>query len=120
MDIRTSVLVGTALSLLHAHLIFVTKFGHKVFADRHPTRMEETARDLCADFDTEFVEFNGEANHVHLLVDFPAKVAVSKLVNSTEGVSSRWMRQELPDQRQRHTTQRREVVHRAAEPPVPC
>ena len=43
------------------------------------------------------VEFNGEANHVHLLVNFPPKVALSKLVNSLKGVSSRRMRQEFPE-----------------------
>lgn len=61
------------------------------------TRMEQVMRDVCEDFDCELIEFNGEANHVHLLVNFPPKVAVSKLVNSLKGVSSRRMRQEFPD-----------------------
>ena len=52
-------------------------------------------RAVCADFETELVEFNGEGDHVHLLVSFPPKVAVSKLVNSLKGVSSRRMRQEF-------------------------
>ncbi|MER7988485.1 IS200/IS605 family transposase [Streptomyces noursei] len=83
--------------VMHAHLVFVTKFRHNVFGDRHLKRMEEIMRDVCADFETELVEFNGEANHVHLLVNFPPKVAVSKLVNSLKGVSSRRLRQEFPD-----------------------
>ncbi|MCW2641262.1 MAG: transposase [Dactylosporangium sp.] len=83
--------------VLHAHLVFVTKFRHKVFADRHLTRLEDIMRDVCADFETELVEFNGENNHVHLLVNFPPKVALSKLVNSLKGVSSRRMRHEFPD-----------------------
>ncbi len=82
---------------LHAHLVFVTKFRHKVFGDRHLARMEQIMRDVCGDFDTELVEFNGENNHVHLLVNFPPKVALSKLTNSLKGVSSRRMRQEFPD-----------------------
>ncbi|MDI3417486.1 IS200/IS605 family transposase [Streptomyces luteolus] len=82
---------------LHAHLVFVTKYRHKVFADRHLVRMEEIMRDVCADFECELVEFNGEKNHVHLLVNFPPKVALSKLVNSLKGVSSRRLRQEYPE-----------------------
>lgn len=82
---------------LHAHLVFVTKYRHNVFEDRHLKRMEEIMRAVCADFETELAEFNGEANHVHLLVNFPPKVALSKLVNSLKGVSSRRMRQEFPD-----------------------
>lgn len=82
---------------LHAHLVFVTKYRHEVFADRHLTRLEEIMRAVCVDFETDLVEFNGEDNHVHLLVNFPPKVAISKLVNSLKGVSSRRMRQEFPD-----------------------
>lgn len=54
-------------------------------------------RDVCADFETELAEFNGEASHVHLLVNFPPKVAISRLVNGLKGVSSRRMQQEFPD-----------------------
>jgi putative transposase len=34
---------------------------------------------------------------VHLLVNFPPKVALSKLVNSLKDLSSRRLRQEFPD-----------------------
>jgi putative transposase len=59
--------------------------------------MEQIMRDVCVDFGTELAEFNGEADHVHLLVSFPPTVAVSRLVNSLKGVSSRRMRQEFPE-----------------------
>jgi putative transposase len=39
--------------------------------------MEEIMRAVCADFETELVEFNGENNHVHLLVNFPPTVALA-------------------------------------------
>jgi putative transposase len=83
--------------VLHAHLVFVTKFRRRVFTDTHLTRMEEIMRAVCADFETELTEFNGENSHVHLLVNFPPKIALSKLVNSLKGVSSRRMRQEFPE-----------------------
>ncbi len=82
---------------MHVHLVFVTKYRHEVFADRHLTRCEEIMRAVCEDFEAELAELNGENNHVHLLVNYPPKVAVSKLVNSLKGVSSRRLRQELPD-----------------------
>jgi len=93
-DIRTG---RHCVFVLHAHLVFVTKFRHRVFARTHLTRLEEIMRSVCVDFETELREFNGEDNHVHLLVGFPPKVALSKLVNSLKGVSSRRMRQEFPD-----------------------
>lgn len=83
--------------VMHVHLVFVTKFRHKVFGDRHLSRMQQIMRDVCADFEAELVEFNGEDNHVHLLVNYPPKVAVARLVNSLKGVSSRRLRREFPD-----------------------
>jgi len=51
-------------------------------------------REVCADFGAELREFNGEDDHVHLLVHYPPKIALSKLVNSLKGVSARRLRQE--------------------------
>jgi putative transposase len=59
--------------------------------------MEEIMQAVCADFGCELAEFSGEANHAHLHVSFPPTVAISRLVNSLKGVSSRRMRQEFPD-----------------------
>jgi putative transposase len=93
-DIRTG---RHCAFILHAHLAFVTKYRHAVFPGRHLERLEEIIRDVCADFECELRELNGESNHVHLLVNFPPKTALSRLVNSLKGVSSRRMRQEFPD-----------------------
>jgi putative transposase len=93
-DIRTG---RHCVFALHAHLVFVTKFRHKVFTGQHLERLEEIFRDVAADFEVELREFNGEDNHVHMLVNFPPKIALSKLVNSLKGVSSRRMRQEFPE-----------------------
>ena len=82
--------------VLHAHLVFVTKYRHPVFSSQHLGRMEEIMRDVCTDFGCDLAEFNGEGSHVHLLVNFPPKVALSRLVNSLKGVSSRRLRQEFP------------------------
>ncbi|MFF7191515.1 IS200/IS605 family transposase, partial [Streptomyces sp. NPDC008222] len=67
---------------LHAHLVFVTKYRREVFNGEMLTRCEEIMRDVCESFGAELREFNGEDDHVHLLVHYPPKVALSKLVNS--------------------------------------
>ncbi len=56
------------------------------------TRCEEIMRDVCTDFEAELKQFNGERDHVRLLMHYPPKVALSKLVNSLKGVSSRRLR----------------------------
>jgi putative transposase len=57
---------------------------------------------LPPDFGAELTEFNGEADHVHLLVHYPPKVALSRLVDSLKGVSARRLRQEFPDHIRRY------------------
>jgi Transposase and inactivated derivatives len=81
---------------LHAHLVFVTKYRARVFTDEHLIYLEQVMREVCGQFECDLVEFNGEDNHVHLLVNFPPKVALSKLVNSLKGVSSRYLRRDFP------------------------
>ncbi|MFE2286469.1 IS200/IS605 family transposase [Streptomyces sp. NPDC059443] len=79
---------------LHAHLVFVTKDRRGVFDDDMLKRCEEIMREVCESFEVELRRFNGEPDHVHLLVHYPAKLAISKLVNSLKGVSSRYLRAE--------------------------
>jgi putative transposase len=81
---------------LHVHLVFVTRYRHGAFTDEILARCEEIMRDICAHFDAELREFNGETGHVHLLVHYPPSLALSTLVNSLKGVSSRRLRQEFP------------------------
>ncbi|MFD7609275.1 IS200/IS605 family transposase, partial [Streptomyces mirabilis] len=81
---------------LRAHLVFTPKYRRGPFTDEILTRCEEIMRAVCADFATELVEFNGDADHVHPLVHYPPKVAISRLVGSLKGVSARRLRQEFP------------------------
>jgi len=83
--------------MLHAHLVFVTKYRGKIFTAPHLKTLEHLFRKVCEDFETELVEFNGETDHVHLLVHYPPKVQLSRLVNSLKGVSSRKLKQYHPE-----------------------
>jgi putative transposase len=53
--------------------------------------------EVCADFGAQLREFNGETDHVHLLVHYPPPVGLSKVVNSLKGVSARHLRREFHD-----------------------
>lgn len=78
--------------LLHVHLVFVTKYRRGVFTKAILDDLKEIFASVCHDFEAELVEFNGEDDHVHLLVTYPPKIAISALVNSLKGVSSRLIR----------------------------
>lgn len=83
--------------MIHAHLVFTPKYRRDIFGAKHLEALEGYARKVCEDFDAELVEFNGEPNHVHLLVNYPPKVAISNLVNSLKGVTSRLLRKDYPE-----------------------
>ena len=78
--------------LLHAHLVFVTKYRYGVFTKIILDGLKEIFASVCRDFEAELIEFDGEEDHVHLLVVSPPKVAISSLVNSLKGVSGRLIR----------------------------
>lgn len=87
---------------MHVHLVFVAKYRRKVFDGDAIDRMRRMFGKVCEDMEASLVEMDGEDNHVHLLVEYPPKLAVSVLVNSLKGVSSRLLRKERPDLRKRY------------------
>ncbi len=82
---------------MHVHLVFVTKYRKDVFTKPMLDAMEGMFKKVCLNFEAELTEFNGEDDHVHLLINYPPKVAVSNLVNSLKGVSSRHLRKDFPE-----------------------
>ena len=74
-------------------MVFVAKYRRTLFTQAHFKTMREVFNKICDGFESQLIEFDGESDHVHLLVNYPPKVAVSKLVNSLKGVSSRRLRQ---------------------------
>jgi putative transposase len=80
---------------MHVHFFFVTNYPRGVFTDEMLTCCEQVTREVCADFESEICRVQRRADHVHLLVNLPPKVAVPKPVNSLKGVSARTLRFEF-------------------------
>jgi putative transposase len=83
-----------SVSLLHARLVFVTKYRRSVFTDDMLTYCENIMRSVCDDLGAELVEFNGEADHVHLLAAYPPAVAISQRVQRLKGRTAYAVRRE--------------------------
>ena len=92
MKKKTDVRTGRHCTFnLHVHLVFVTKYRLNVFNKLILNDLNEIFSKICFGFEAELIEFDGEDDHVHLLIHYPPKV--STLVNSLKGVSSRMIRQ---------------------------
>ena len=77
---------------LHAHLVFVTKYRKNVFNKQLLDYLKIVFNNICNSFEVQLIEFEGESDHIHLLINYPPKLSLSKLVNSLKGVSSRLLR----------------------------
>ena len=82
---------------LNIHLVLVTKYRAKVINAQMLERLGEIFNATCQKWNCTVAEFNGEADHVHLLIEFPPDVALSKLVNNLKTVSSRLIRKEFSE-----------------------
>ena len=69
------------------------EYRRRVISARVFEVLRESWREVCVHFESMLVESNFEPDHVHLLVKYPPKVALSVLVNSLKGVSARRIRQ---------------------------
>src|SRR4029079_813580 len=77
---------------LQAHLVFIPKYRRGVISERAFVTLREAWQQVCKDFECDLEESGWESDHVHLLVAYPPKVALSRLVNSLKGVSARRLR----------------------------
>ena len=83
--------------LIHFHLVVVTKYRRKCITKPMLKRLEEIFAATLEKWDCSLVEFNGEADHVHVLMSVNPKVKPSKLVNNLKTVSSRLIRKEFSE-----------------------
>jgi len=76
------------------HLVLVTKYRRKCFTKPLLKRLEQICIDLCQKWDVAILEFGGELDHIHLLLDMHPNIMPSKFVNNLKTVTSRRMRSE--------------------------
>ncbi len=84
-----------SVSDLKAHLVLTTKYRKKIITSPILKRMEELSKDFCQKWNCECIEFNGEADHIHLLLRYYPQMDLSKFVNSLKTTTSRKIRQEF-------------------------
>jgi putative transposase len=82
---------------INLHIVFVTKYRKKVITLDMLERLKEIFSHLCQNQKCELVEFGGESDHVHLLIDFSPDIAPSRLVNTLKTISSRMIRKEFTE-----------------------
>lgn len=80
------------------HLVLVTKYRKKCLSNEMLNRLEEIVKKNCADWEIDLLEFNGEADHIHLLLEMHPNIMPSKFINNLKTVSSRLIRKEFEEE----------------------
>jgi putative transposase len=82
---------------LHFHLVLVTKYRRRCITKEMLKRLRVIFQETLEKWHSELIEFNGEADHVHLLFRTNPTVQLSKLVNNLKTVSSRLIRRDFKE-----------------------
>ncbi|MCJ2542029.1 IS200/IS605 family transposase [Thermostichus vulcanus] len=82
---------------IYFHLVTCTKYRRKCITQPMLNRLREIFAETLQKWEGELIEFNGEADHVHVLMSVNPKVQPSKLVNNLKTVSSRLIRKEFAE-----------------------
>lgn len=78
-----------SVSDLKIHLVCVTKYRRPALTSGSLAVIEKSFEEVAKKMDFQVLEFNGEPDHIHALIEFPPKLSVSQMVNALKGVSSR-------------------------------
>ena len=82
--------------LLHYHLVLVVKYRRQVFDDTMSGRAKEIFEYIAPNYNITLEEWNHDKDHVHILFR-----TISKFINAYKSASSRLLKKEFPQIRQK-------------------
>lgn len=82
---------------LSYHFVFVTKYRRRCLSAAMLDRLKVILTELCSGYGR-LVEMNGEADHVHLLVELNPRAAPSVIANNWKTVTSRLLRRDFANE----------------------
>lgn len=87
--------------LLHYHLVLVVKYRRRVFDNNISNRAKEIFEYIAPNYNITLEEWNHDKDHVHILFKAHPNTEISKFINAYKSVSSRLLKKEFPQIRQK-------------------
>ncbi len=78
-----------AVHSLKLHIVFVTKYRRKTLTSELLAYLREAFAEILEGWRCTLLEFGGEADHVHLLVEIHPALNISTLINNLKTASAR-------------------------------
>lgn len=89
------------LFLLYYHLILVIKYRKKILTDPVSDRAREIFEYIAPKYHITLEEWNHDRDHVHIMFRAHPKSELSKFINAYKSASSRLIKKEYPEIRQK-------------------
>lgn len=86
-----------AVYSIKLHIVFVTKYRRKTLSPELLAYLRGAFADCLSAWRCSLLEFGGEADHVHLLVDIHPALDISVLINNLKTASARRARNRFAD-----------------------
>jgi len=80
---------------LKYHIVFCTKYRHRVLTNQVAERARDLIREICASNYVYIVSGGMSPDHVHLLISVPPQKSISDVMKYIKGKSSRKLQQEF-------------------------
>ena len=87
---------------LKYHVVWITKYRHKILRGRVAERARDLIRQTCEAREVVIVRGAISPDHIHILLSAPAQIAPAKLVQYIKGRSSRKLLEEFPELRKKY------------------
>ncbi len=85
-----------AVYRIRLHIVFVTKYRRKVLTKEILDYLKGIFSDILKAWRCSLIEFDGEEDHVHLLIDVHPALNISTLINNLKSASSKRLRGLFP------------------------
>lgn len=82
---------------LKLHIVFVTKYRRQILTPALLSYLQVSFAEILSGWRCKLIEFGGEADHVHLLVDIHPALDISALINNLKTASARRTRNRFSD-----------------------
>lgn len=83
---------------LQAHIVLVTKYMRGAISYRVRDVIVNAANDVAKRYEFQILDVDGEDDHIHLVVDYPPKLSLSKLVMVLKANTTKKIREQRFDE----------------------
>ncbi|AUS99083.1 IS200/IS605 family transposase [Nostoc sp. CENA543] len=80
------------------HFVFVTHYRRKALNAEMLNRLTQMIEQVSNKMDCQLIEFNGESDHIHILLDFHPKNSIAAVVGSLKSATARMLKKEFPQE----------------------